>query len=76
MAEMYERVRKHDRQRGRVQSSGERKGMVKAKCAAGIGLRGCWRGSELNGHPRGHEHEPRREGTVCGLQGGCSLFWA
>jgi len=39
--------------------------MVKAKCAAGIGLRGCWRGSELNGHPRGHEHEPRTEERVC-----------
>ena len=39
--------------------------MVKAKWAAGIGLRECWRGSELNGHPRGHEHEPRTEGRVC-----------
>ena len=43
MAEMYERVRKHDRQRGRVQSSGERKGMAKGKCVAGIGLRVCWK---------------------------------
>ena len=46
--------------------------MVKAKCAAGIGLRGCWRGSELNGHPRGHEHEPRtEEERVCREDAGC-----
>ena len=68
MAEMYERVRKHDRQRGRVQSSGERKRMAKAKvgCESAVNRPGA--GSELNGHPRGYEHEPRTAKE--GLQGG------
>jgi hypothetical protein len=40
MAEMCERGLSDDR---RVQSSGEREGMVKAKRSAGIGLRVCWK---------------------------------
>ena len=62
---MCERVRRQIGSAGVYRVRVSERVWVKAKSAAGIGLRGCWRGSELNGHPRGHEHEPRRERGVC-----------
>lgn len=76
MAEMLKRVRKQDRQRGRVQSSGERKGMAEGKCVAGIGLRVCWKspGSRVRTQwpPTGVGARARAED---GEEEGCSLLF-
>lgn len=72
MAKMCERVR--------TQRLGS-EGVYRVRVSEGYGesQMGCrdWaakmlEGSELNGHPRGHEHEPRTEKEE-GLQGGGSL---